>query len=90
MELKRIAIMASDGFARSLRPVHTPFDGDTLFALSTAKHALAGDRLRELTRIGNVAADCVARAIARGVYEAATLGDAVCYRDRFSVSSASA
>jgi len=90
MELKRAAIMASDGFARALRPVHTPFDGDTLFALSTAKRPLAGDRLRELTRLGNVAADCVARAIARGVYEAATLGDAVCYRDRFPASSASA
>jgi L-aminopeptidase/D-esterase-like protein len=84
MELKRVAIMASDGFARALRPVHTPFDGDTLFALSTAKRSLPGDRLRELTRLGNVAADCIARAIARGVYEAATLGDAVSYRDRFA------
>src|SRR5262245_40925484 len=42
-ELKRIAIMASDGFARALRPVHTPFDGDTVFALTTAKRTLSGD-----------------------------------------------
>jgi L-aminopeptidase/D-esterase-like protein len=86
-ELKRIAIMGSDGFARALRPVHAPFDGDTLFVLSTAKRPLAGDRLRELTRLGSVAADCVARAIARGVYAAATLGDSTSYRDRFALST---
>ena len=89
-ELKRVAIMASDGFARALRPVHTPFDGDTLFALATAKRPLQGERLRALTRLGNAAADCVARAIARGVYEAATLGEAVSYRDRFPRPSTSA
>jgi L-aminopeptidase/D-esterase-like protein len=82
-ELKRVAIMATDGLARALRPVHTPFDGDTLFALTTARSPLGGDRLRELTRIGNLAADCVSRAIARAVYAAATLGDAKSYRDRF-------
>ena len=85
LELKRLAIMASDGFARALRPVHTPFDGDTLFALTTGKRPLTGDRLRELTRLGTVAADCVARAIARGLYAAATLGDAISYRDRFNL-----
>ena len=82
-ELKRVAIMATDGLARALRPVHTPFDGDTLFALTTAKTPLRGDRLRELTRIGNLAADCVSRAIARAVYAAETLGDAKSYRDVF-------
>ena len=82
-ELKRVAIMATDGLARALRPVHTPFDGDTLFALTTAQTTLGGDRLRELTRIGNLAADCVSRAIARAVYAAESLGDAKSYRDRF-------
>ena len=82
-ELKRVAIMAADGFARALRPAHTPFDGDIVFALSTAKSVIAGERIRELTRIGNVAGDCVARAIARGVYAAETLGDAKSYREMF-------
>ena len=82
-ELKRVAIMATDGLARALRPVHTPFDGDTLFALTTAKRPLGGDRLRELTRIGSIAADCVSRAVARAVYAAKTLGDVRSYRDRF-------
>ncbi len=82
-ELKRVAIMATDGLARAIRPVHTPFDGDTLFALTTARIPVRGDRLRELTRIGNLAADCVSRAVARGIYEAATVGDIKSYRDSF-------
>jgi L-aminopeptidase/D-esterase-like protein len=82
-ELKRIAIMASDGFARALRPTHTPVDGDTVFALTTGSRTLTGDRPRALTRIGSVAADCIARAIARGVYEAETLGELKSYRDAF-------
>ena len=82
-ELKRIAIMAADGFARALRPTHTPFDGDTVFALATAAKPITGDRPRALTRLGSVAADCVARAIARGVYAAETLGDTKSYRDMF-------
>jgi L-aminopeptidase/D-esterase-like protein len=82
-ELKRVAIMATDGLARALRPVHTPFDGDTLFALTTAKRRVGDDRLRELTRIGSLAADCVSRAVARAVYAAETLGNVKSYRDRF-------
>jgi L-aminopeptidase/D-esterase-like protein len=81
VELQRIAIMAADGFARALRPVHTPFDGDIVFAVSTAKHALSGMRPREIMRLGSIAADCLARAIARGVYEAETLGNARSYRE---------
>ena len=81
-ELKRIAIMAADGFARALRPTHTPFDGDTVFAIATGARHITGDRPRALTRIGHVAADCVARAIARGVYAAETLGEVKSYRDR--------
>ncbi|HWA91181.1 MAG TPA: P1 family peptidase [Rhizomicrobium sp.] len=70
VELARIAVMAADGFARALRPVHTPFDGDVVFAVSTAQRELAGLRAREVLRLGHIAADCLARAIARGVYEA--------------------
>jgi L-aminopeptidase/D-esterase-like protein len=83
IELKRVAIMAADGFARALRPIHTPFDGDVVFAVATAKRALAEPRQRQVMRLGSIAADCIARAIARGVYEAETLG-AKSYRETFS------
>jgi L-aminopeptidase/D-esterase-like protein len=72
-ELKRVAIMAADGLARAIRPVHSPFDGDSVFALSTAaRPAPPGDRNFAVTRIGAAAADTLARAVARGVH-AATL-----------------
>jgi L-aminopeptidase/D-esterase-like protein len=83
IELKRIAIMATDGFARALRPVHTPFDGDLVFAISTGRKTLTRARPRESMRVGMMAADCLARAIARGVYEAATLGQMRSYQDIF-------
>ncbi|MGC9955186.1 MAG: P1 family peptidase [Rhizomicrobium sp.] len=83
VELKRLAIMAADGFARALRPVHTPFDGDLIFAVSTARHSLSRLRPREVMRLGHMAADCLARAIARGVYAAQTIGDFKSYRDTF-------
>src|SRR5215510_11601081 len=44
VELKRIAIMAADGLARAIRPSHTPFDGDTIFVMSTGAKAVSGDR----------------------------------------------
>ena len=83
VELKRLAIMAADGFARALRPIHAPTDGDTVFALSTAKRPIAEPRFRDLMRLGSIAADCTARAIARGVYAAETIGDMKSYRDIF-------
>ncbi|MSO89850.1 MAG: peptidase S58 family protein [Rhodospirillaceae bacterium] len=73
----RMAMMAQDGFARAIRPVHTPFDGDVVFALSTAQRPLDGSM--ELTRIGSLAADCVSRAIARGVFAAESLGAMAAY-----------
>ena len=84
VELKRLAIMAADGFARSLRPVHAPFDGDTVFALSTGRKPIAEFRALEVTRLGSLAADTIARAIARGVYEAETLGNVKSYREIFA------
>jgi len=83
IELKRIAIMAQDGFTRALRPVHTPFDGDVVFAFATSKRMLPEPRQRQIMRLGSIAADTLARAIARGVYEAATLGVMKSYRDSF-------
>lgn len=84
-ELKRVAIMASDGFARALRPVHTLFDGDLLFALTTEATPMTGDRRFELTRVGSIAGDCVARAIARAVYAANSIKGVRSYREIFGI-----
>jgi L-aminopeptidase/D-esterase-like protein len=69
-ECKRVAIMAQDGIARGVRPAHTPFDGDTLFALAGGAVELdvQSQRAAQVGRIGSAAADCVARAIARAVF----------------------
>jgi L-aminopeptidase/D-esterase-like protein len=79
-ECLRLAIMAQDGFARAIRPVHTPYDGDVVFALSTGRRDAGRDRARTVAMLGAVAADCVARAVARAVYEAETLGAKPGYR----------
>jgi len=71
-ECKRLAIMANDGLARALRPVHAPNDGDTVFAAATGR-ARPGGEPPVLTELGAAAADCLARAVARGVYEATAL-----------------
>lgn len=71
-EAKRLAIMAQDGLARAIRPIHTPFDGDVVFALASGAVPLPDgpERNWHIARIGAAAADCVARAIARAVYHA--------------------
>jgi len=71
-QMTRVAIMASGGLALAMRPALAPADGDVVFAASTARAARAPD-LRDLTEIGTLAAECVARAVARGVYEATPL-----------------
>ncbi len=70
VECKRVALMAQDGIARAVRPAHTPFDGDTVFALASAELALDGNLLRaaQIGRIGSAAADCLTRAVARAVH----------------------
>jgi L-aminopeptidase/D-esterase-like protein len=70
VECKRVAMMAQDGIARAVRPAHTPFDGDTVFALASAELALDDSLLRaaQIGRIGSAAADCLARAVARAVH----------------------
>jgi len=70
VELKRVAIMAQDGMARAIRPLHSPFDGDVVFALSTGQRNVEGSRELAVLQIGALAADTLARAIARGVYAA--------------------
>jgi L-aminopeptidase/D-esterase-like protein len=84
-QAKRLAIMAHDGLARAVLPAHAPTDGDTMFAAATGARPLTGDP-RELTEIGHAAALVMARAIARGVYEATSLpvtGAQQSWRERF-------
>jgi len=66
-QARRVAIMAHDGLARSIRPIHCPFDGDCLFVLSTAADTGDGSDPFTLTEIGTLAADLVARAVRRAV-----------------------
>jgi L-aminopeptidase/D-esterase-like protein len=82
-ECKRVAIMAQDGLARAVRPAHAPFDGDVVFALASGRRELDAPRLPTVARLGALAADALARAIARGVFEAtAWPGTSVtCWRD---------
>lgn len=82
-QARRVAIMAQDGLARAIRPVHAPFDGDVVFVLSTDRRPLAEPAAFTVARIGALAADCLARAVARGVYEARPWapGTPLCWRD---------
>jgi L-aminopeptidase/D-esterase-like protein len=75
-EATKLAQMAQDGLARAIRPIHTPFDGDTVFALST------GERPRpHLMVLGSIAADVLAHAIRRAVKQAVSLGGVPALRD---------
>lgn len=73
-EATRLAIMAQDGLAVAIRPAHTPFDGDTVFALSTRRLAMPQPAAGTLMRLGHMAATCMARAVARGILSARDLG----------------
>ncbi len=68
-QASRLAVAAHDGMARALHPSHTPYDGDLVFAVATGARALA-DPERGPLMLGHGAAICLARAIARGVFEA--------------------
>jgi L-aminopeptidase/D-esterase-like protein len=83
-QAKRLAMIAQTGFARAIYPVHAPLDGDVLFAAATCEKPV--DPLVGLTELGMVAANAVARAIARGVFAATALpfpGALPAWKDRF-------
>jgi L-aminopeptidase/D-esterase-like protein len=83
-QAKRLAMIAQTGFARAIYPVHAPLDGDVVFAAATCEKPV--EPLVGLTELGMVAANVVARSIARGVYAAAALpfADALpAWKDRF-------
>lgn len=65
---RRFAEVAQTGMARAILPAHTAFDGDLVFAVSTGARPVA-DALEEVA-LGDAAALCLARAIARGVHAA--------------------
>lgn len=79
-QAQRVAIMAQDGLAHAIRPIHSPMDGDTVFVLSTGT-APAPEPWHGVSTLGTMAADTVARAIMRGVYEAEGLAGVPSYRD---------
>jgi L-aminopeptidase/D-esterase-like protein len=83
-QANRLAVMAQTGMARAIYPVHSPLDGDTLFAAATGRRPLA-DPVFALTQLGTLAAHVVARAIARGIFAAEALpGDLLpSWRDKF-------
>jgi L-aminopeptidase/D-esterase-like protein len=64
----KVAQMAQDGLAQALRPAHTMFDGDTVFALAT------GERDADVSMVGTFAAEVMAESILRAVRMAASSG----------------
>lgn len=87
-QAERLAVMAQTGLSRAIYPVHTPLDGDIVFAAATGRKPLA-DPLRALSSLGAVAANTVARAVARAIYEADALpfaGALPSWRDTFARS----
>jgi D-aminopeptidase len=71
-QAKRLAVMAQTGLARAIYPVHTPLDGDIVFAAAMGAKPLP-DPVVSLSALGMLAANVLARAVARGVYEATAL-----------------
>ena len=71
-QCKRLAVMAHDGYAHAIWPVHTPLDGDTIFAAATGKRPLE-DPVFDLALIGDAVVRTLARACARAVFEATAL-----------------
>jgi L-aminopeptidase/D-esterase-like protein len=90
---RRVAIAAHDGLARTIRPAHTPLDGDTVFALSTGAIEVApgagsntvpaafSPETGLVTEVGIAAADCLARAVLVGVLAAESVAGIPTYRD---------
>jgi L-aminopeptidase/D-esterase-like protein len=76
-EATRVARMAHDGFGQAIRPVHTPVDGDTIFALSTGSMTVPSPSLV----VGVLAAEVVARAVVRAALTAASLPGLPCASD---------
>lgn len=86
---RRVAIAAQDGLARTIRPSHTPVDGDTVFALATGAVEVAplpgtpaamSPETGLITAVGAAAADCMARAVLLGLLAADPVAGIPTYR----------
>jgi L-aminopeptidase/D-esterase-like protein len=86
----RMAVAAQDGLARTIRPVHTPLDGDSVFALATGAievepasdtPAAMSPETKLTATVGAAAADCLARAVMVGVLAAEAVAGIPTYRD---------
>lgn len=94
-ECRRIAVAAQDGLARAIRPAHSMFDGDTVFAAATGGRPLAAAdapfgpvaRAAALDRLCAAAAEVFARAMVHGVLSATSLAGLVAYREAWPVSA---
>jgi L-aminopeptidase/D-esterase-like protein len=73
----KMAQMAHDGLARAIQPVHTPFDGDTVFALATGEW----DGEPDLLTLGELAAQTIAEAVVRAVEAAESIDGFPAARD---------
>jgi L-aminopeptidase/D-esterase-like protein len=71
-QTKQFAVMAQDGLARAIYPAHTTLDGDTVFGIATGRREIA-DPIKDVAELGAVGANVLARAVARGVFEATAL-----------------
>ena len=87
-QARKIAQMAQDGLARAIRPAHTMFDGDTIFCMATGAKDLPENegffraaRAQSVNDIGNAAADCMSRAIIRGVLSARSMAGMTAFCD---------
>jgi L-aminopeptidase/D-esterase-like protein len=90
---RRVAMAAQDGLARTIRPAHTPLDGDTVFALATGAvevppaasenppPAAFSPETALVTEVGMAAAECLARAVLIGVFAAESVAGIPTYRD---------
>lgn len=83
-QLQKVAQMGHDGLARTINPIHTPLDGDTLFAVSTARSQASAS----VGLIGTIAAEVVAAATVRAAMLADSLPGLPCQRDWCAADSA--
>jgi L-aminopeptidase/D-esterase-like protein len=93
---RRVAVAAQDGLARSIRPAHTPLDGDTVFVLATGAVAVEPDPdtpaamlpdTALVTAVSTAAADCLARAVLAGVLAAEPVAGIPTHRGMFGAYS---
>ena len=86
---RRVAIAAHDGLAHTIRPCHTPVDGDTVFALATCAVPADPDpdtpeqmspETKLVTAVGAAAADALAHAVLAGVLAAESVAGVASYR----------